>query len=86
MSAVIVYQKAEDYLLKCDLAGNRVFHVELRQGSQVKLEERGLSASTGGRGLLAHSNSKVELEKCEIKDEPRTLVEEGMKSGATVSK
>jgi hypothetical protein len=30
MSALIVYQKAEDYMLKCDLAGGGVLHVALR--------------------------------------------------------
>jgi hypothetical protein len=39
ISAVIVYQKAENYLLKCELVGDRVMHVELREERQAKLEE-----------------------------------------------
>jgi hypothetical protein len=30
--------------------------------------------------MFVHPDSKRELEKCEMTDEPRTLVDEGMKS------
>jgi hypothetical protein len=46
---------------------------------------RELSASTGGCGVLVHPDSKVELEKCEMTDEPRVSVYEGMKGETTVS-
>jgi hypothetical protein len=45
------------------------------------LEEWELSASTGSCGISVHADSKVEQEKYEITDDPRTSVYEGMKSG-----
>jgi hypothetical protein len=79
-SAVLVYQKAQATFLKCGFVESGVFHVELRDDSQGKFEECELSASTGGYGIFVHSESKVELEKCLMKDEPRTSVFEGMET------
>jgi hypothetical protein len=69
-------------LLKSDLTGNGVFHVELWEESQANW---GLSTSTSGCGMLLYPDSKAELEKCEMTGKRKTLVHEGMKSETAAS-
>jgi hypothetical protein len=52
---------------------------------QAKFGEWELSASTGSWSIFLHPDSKVELEKCEITDDPRMSVCEGVKSETAVS-
>jgi hypothetical protein len=85
MFAVIVCSKGQAYLLKCSFSGSGIFHVELREESQAKFEEWELSASTGVCAIIVHPDSKVELEKCLMKNELRTPAHDGTKSETTVS-
>jgi hypothetical protein len=85
-SAVVITSKASATFKECVFQESGLFHLEIRDDdSFARLENCRMSKTEGGVGIFTHDGSKVEIDKCLMKEEPKTSLYAGMQTQSTVT-